>query len=209
MVQLPHPTEEREVDHECCTLYFLAWTRRSADGLPDARRDGLSHDPRARLHHTARNARLQHIAGVLRHACLGLFHDDRLRWLPSWIRRPSLSAPRLVAAQGSPSCAWRAWGTWRIRRPWRAREACGNGAWRSATCCPYRPIAFCSRGTAASSRRPAYEVVHYETIAEKEFVRKGVPIEGRCLWERWRLAREGHHTQEKVIARGQRAAACN
>ena len=209
MVQLPHPNDEREVDHESCSLYLPAWTRRLADGLLDARGDGLSRAYRAclcnardaRLQH---NPRLQHVAVVLCHACLGLFHDDGLRWLPSWIRRPSSPAPWPVA-QRSSGCTR---GTWRARR---TRGACKGGRpyQRSEAIRACRRIATERGRSAASSRQPACEGVHYETFAQKGFVRKGFPMEGRQFRKKQWLAREGHRAQEKVIARGQRAAGGN
>ena len=163
MVKLSQPTREREKNHESLTLHFIVWTRWPAYGLPDARRDGLSRIFRASLRNAScgprRNACLQHIAGVLRDARLGLFYDDGLRWLPSRIRRSASPTPQRTAASGTSG---RTWGVW---WPWRAYGAAPSHRW-SATSPSLIPPFCCT-----------------ETVARKGFVREGFPMEGRYGWK--------------------------
>lgn len=109
--------QEREVDHECNALCLSTRTRRHSDGVRDAHRHGLCRACRASL---------QHIACILRDAGLGLFHDDRLRRLPSRIRRSALSSPSPAAAaprESSGNARW-TWGApwrWTWGAPWRRK----------------------------------------------------------------------------------------
>ena len=109
----PNARKKREVDYECNALCLSTRTRRPSDGMRDAHRHGLCRACRARL---------QYIARILRDAGLGLFHDDRLRRLPSRIWRSPLSAPPPATAaatresSGDARRARRTWGTWGT--PW-------------------------------------------------------------------------------------------
>ncbi len=104
----PNARKKREVDYECNALCLSTRTRRPSDGMRDAHRHGLCRACRARL---------QYIARILRDAGLGLFHDDRLRRLPSRIRRSALSSPSPAAAPraSSGNARW-TWGA-----PWRRK----------------------------------------------------------------------------------------